>query len=237
MMPRLDGFGLVAAIRADEQTRGLPVILLSARAGEESRIEGLAAGADDYLIKPFSARELIARVGSQLELAALRRRQAEETSGARGGGPRKDQFLATLAHELRTPLAPIRNCVHILQVAGRDNESAERVYEMMERQVEHMVRLVDDLMEVSRITRDKIELRKERVDLVAVVKARSKPAGRSSRRRATGSPSTCPPSPSSGCRPGAAEPGPGEPPEQCGEVHADEGRIALTLSAQARTPC
>jgi CheY-like chemotaxis protein/two-component sensor histidine kinase len=75
-----------------------------------------------------------------------------------------------LAHELRTPLAPIRNCVHILQVAGRDSDSAERVYEMMERQVDHMVRLVDDLMEVSRITRDKIELRKERVDLVALVK-------------------------------------------------------------------
>ena len=61
MMPRLDGFGLLAAIRADEQTRTLPVILLSARAGEEARIEGVAAGANDYLIKPFSARELLAR--------------------------------------------------------------------------------------------------------------------------------------------------------------------------------
>jgi signal transduction histidine kinase len=171
MMPSLDGFSLVAAIRADEKTRGLPVILLSARAGEESRIEGLAAGADDYLIKPFSARELIARVNSQLELAALRRRQAEMNQRTlEEADRRKDQFLATLAHELRTPLAPIHNCLHILRVAGRDSESAERIYEMMERQVEHMVRLVDDLMEVSRITRDKIALRKERVDLVAMVK-------------------------------------------------------------------
>jgi PAS domain S-box-containing protein len=72
MMPRLDGFGLVAAIRADERTRSLPVIVLSARAGEEARIEGLGAGADDYLIKPFSARELLARVASQLALAAER---------------------------------------------------------------------------------------------------------------------------------------------------------------------
>ena len=62
MMPRLDGFGLLRAIRADELTRELPVILLSARAGEESKIEGLEASADDYLVKPFSARELVARV-------------------------------------------------------------------------------------------------------------------------------------------------------------------------------
>ncbi len=62
MMPRLDGFGLLAAIRADRSLRDLPVILLSARAGEEARVEGLEAGADDYLVKPFSARELLARI-------------------------------------------------------------------------------------------------------------------------------------------------------------------------------
>jgi PAS domain S-box-containing protein len=73
MMPRLDGFGLLAAIRGDERTRSIPVILLSARAGEEARIEGLQAGADEYLVKPFSARELLACVESQLRLARLRR--------------------------------------------------------------------------------------------------------------------------------------------------------------------
>jgi CheY-like chemotaxis protein len=84
MMPRLDGFGLLAAVRADPDLRDLPVILLSARAGEEARLEGLDAGADDYLVKPFSARELQARVRSNLELARLRQqardvlRQANE---------------------------------------------------------------------------------------------------------------------------------------------------------------
>ena len=73
MMPALDGFGLLAAIRADERTRSIPVILLSARAGEEARIEGLDAGADEYLVKPFSARELLACVASQLQLARVRR--------------------------------------------------------------------------------------------------------------------------------------------------------------------
>jgi signal transduction histidine kinase/DNA-binding response OmpR family regulator len=73
MMPRLDGFGLLRSLREDEDLRNTPVILLSARAGEESRIEGLDAGADDYLVKPFSARELLARVGSHLAMAKMRR--------------------------------------------------------------------------------------------------------------------------------------------------------------------
>jgi PAS domain S-box-containing protein len=73
MMPRLDGFDLLAAIRADENLKTTPVILLSARAGEESKVEGLTAGADDYLIKPFSARELLARVEAHLRLQRVRR--------------------------------------------------------------------------------------------------------------------------------------------------------------------
>jgi signal transduction histidine kinase/DNA-binding response OmpR family regulator len=73
MMPRLDGFGLLRALRADERTRRLPIILLSARAGEEAAVAGLDTGADDYLIKPFSARELMARVRTHVELAWQRR--------------------------------------------------------------------------------------------------------------------------------------------------------------------
>ena len=73
MMPRMDGFALLRELRAEPQIRDVPVILLSARAGEEARVEGIDAGADDYLIKPFSARELIARVNSNLELARIRR--------------------------------------------------------------------------------------------------------------------------------------------------------------------
>src|SRR4051794_9163187 len=77
MMPRLDGLGLLAALRADERTARVPVLLLSARAGQEAAVEGLAAGADDYLVKPFSARELIARVGAHVQLGRVRR-EAEE---------------------------------------------------------------------------------------------------------------------------------------------------------------
>jgi DNA-binding NtrC family response regulator/signal transduction histidine kinase len=77
MMPHLDGFGLLRAVRDDAVLASTPIILLSARAGEESRVEGLQAGADDYLVKPFTARELIARVEGHLKLAKLRRETAE----------------------------------------------------------------------------------------------------------------------------------------------------------------
>ena len=82
---------------------------------------------------------------------------------------KKDEFVAMLAHELRNPLAPIRNSLNILRLSGNGDPGTQRVHEMMERQVNHMVRLVDDLLEVSRITTGKIELRKERVELAAVI--------------------------------------------------------------------
>ncbi len=95
------------------------------------------------------------------------RRQLEET--LRDADRRKDEFLATLAHELRNPLAPIRSGVSALRKTHAWSETNEALLEMMERQMIHVVRLVDDLMDVSRITLGKIELRKERTDLVGVV--------------------------------------------------------------------
>jgi signal transduction histidine kinase/ActR/RegA family two-component response regulator len=83
---------------------------------------------------------------------------------------RKDEFLATLAHELRNPLAPIRNALHIMRLS-RDATEVERARAMMQRQLGHMVRLIDDLLDVSRITRGKLELRKERVELAAIVRS------------------------------------------------------------------
>jgi signal transduction histidine kinase/PleD family two-component response regulator len=77
MMPGMDGFGLLHALRDDPRLGNIPVLLLSARAGEEARIEGIDAGADDYLTKPFSARELLARVGANLQTARLRREAME----------------------------------------------------------------------------------------------------------------------------------------------------------------
>ncbi len=99
---------------------------------------------------------------------AVERRRAEEA--LREADRRKDEFLATLAHELRNPLAPMRNALQVIQLAGGDVAAVAQAREMMERQMRHMVRLVDDLLDVSRITRGKLELRKQRVDLAAVVR-------------------------------------------------------------------
>lgn len=101
MMPRLDGFGLIAAIRSDKAIRDVPVILLSARAGEEARIEGMEAGADDYLTKPFAARELVARVSATLTAARMRREMVEELAASerrlRGLFEQAPGFIAILS--------------------------------------------------------------------------------------------------------------------------------------------
>ncbi|HVH47491.1 MAG TPA: ATP-binding protein, partial [Labilithrix sp.] len=160
MMPNLDGFALLRALREDSSTAGVPVIMLSARAGEESRIDGLQAGADDYLVKPFSAKELIARVSTHIELGRLRR-TAEQANRS------KDEFLAMLGHELRNPLAPIVTALHLMRL--RSGSAVPKELTVLERQVNHLGRLVDDLLDVSRITRGRVELRKEHVELADVV--------------------------------------------------------------------
>jgi signal transduction histidine kinase/DNA-binding NarL/FixJ family response regulator len=107
MMPRLDGFGLLRALRADEATSGVPVILLSARAGEEARIEGLEAGADDYIVKPFSARELRARVEAQLLRAEIRAIQAAH-----------DRRLADMFRHAPVGIAMLRGPRHVFEFAN-----------------------------------------------------------------------------------------------------------------------
>ena len=178
MMPGLDGFELLRALRADPRTRTLPVILLSARAGEESRLEGLEAGADDYLVKPFSSRELIARVGAHLAASRVRqeaaregeellareravRREAELASRA------KDQFLAMLSHELRNPMGAISTAAHALQEIGTEDE--RRLGAIIARQSRHLTSLLDDLLDVARVTAGKIELRRHPVDLADIL--------------------------------------------------------------------
>jgi signal transduction histidine kinase len=289
MMPRMDGFALLRTLRADPQLREVPTILLSARAGEEAVIEGLDAMADDYLVKPFSARELIARVGAQLQLARLRReatvrehillnsaplgmylvdadlrmrdinpharpvfgdipdligrdfaeiltlgwgrehadqivglfRQTLETGEPYATRERmiapfgdrepryyewqinriplpdgrfgvvcyfrdisdhvwarmaletadrqKNEFLAMLAHELRNPLAPIRNAGEILSRTLPSESPGHAMVAMVRRQVSQLTRLVDDLLDVSRITQGRVELRCRPLELSSVV--------------------------------------------------------------------
>ncbi|HET8552940.1 MAG TPA: PAS domain-containing protein [Gammaproteobacteria bacterium] len=100
------------------------------------------------------------------EAAAALREQADELLQA---DRRKDEFLATLAHELRNPLAPLSTNLQLLRLAGADSQAARKAQAVMERQVNHLVRLLDDLLDVSRVSRGRIELRKSRVDLSTII--------------------------------------------------------------------
>jgi signal transduction histidine kinase len=148
----------------------LPLMVL-ARHGADSAaiVDAMALGANiTVLERPMRVAALISAVRSALR---GRRRQYElrdVVAGLHESDQRKNEFLATLAHELRNPLAPIRSCVGILQ---RRPEDPAPVLEVMERQVHHMVRLVDDLLELSRITRGKVDLRMEPLELASVVAA------------------------------------------------------------------
>jgi signal transduction histidine kinase len=173
MMPQLDGFSLIRALRADARLFDVPVVVLSARAGEEARIEGLDKGADDYLVKPFSARELIVRVEALLRSAKVRghalEQERQETDVLRDTDRRKDESLTTLSHELRNSLTPVCNAVELLGMANGDAQLIAEARGILARQVNSLVRLVDDLLELSRISQGSIELRKSAVDLASIV--------------------------------------------------------------------
>jgi PAS domain S-box-containing protein len=112
------------------------------------------------------AGEIVAWAGFNLDIADLKRQQ----EALRESDRRKDEFLATLAHELRNPLAPLRNGLEILERTGGDTPLGTQVRGIMARQLEQMVRLIDDLMDVSRISRGRISVKRERMDLLDAVR-------------------------------------------------------------------
>jgi signal transduction histidine kinase len=113
------------------------------------------------------AQSLVAEIAHRHEVEkALSRREHE----LRAQDRRKDEFLAMLAHELRNPLAPISNALEMMKLGGNDREVIDEAREIMERQVRQMVRIIEDLLDVSRITRDKLELRKQPVDLCEIIR-------------------------------------------------------------------
>lgn len=195
MMPKLDGFGLLARLREDQRTRSVPIVLLSARAGEESRVEGLEAGVDDYLVKPFSARELMARVKATLETARLRqeaarsrleieaakvleeRREAllESERAARAEAERvgrlKDEFLATLSHELRTPLNAILGWAQLLRKGTMDPVQLRKGLDTIERNSKAQSQIIEDLLDMSRIISGKVGLDVKNVNFSWVIEA------------------------------------------------------------------
>ncbi|BAU11077.1 multi-sensor hybrid histidine kinase [Leptolyngbya sp. NIES-3755] len=175
MMPNLDGFGLLQELRSHPETKEIPIILLSARAGEEARVEGLGAGADDYLVKPFSARELMARVESTLKLSQLRQETTDRERMLRSQAERanrlKDEFLAVLSHELRTPLNPIMGWIKLLRSGKCSPAQTEKALETIERNAILQTQLIGDLLDVSRILQGKLNLAQEPINLSEIISA------------------------------------------------------------------
>jgi light-regulated signal transduction histidine kinase (bacteriophytochrome) len=168
MMPHLDGFGLVSELRRNGATASLPVILLSARAGEESSIEGLDAGADDYLAKPFSARELLARVRTHVELARARRAWAHELERA---NRELEAFSHSVTHDLRAPLLAISGFSVLLEqdaAAILDDRSRHHL-SRIRGSVERMSELIESLLRLARISR--VSLERRSVDLTQLARS------------------------------------------------------------------
>ncbi len=174
MMPRLDGFGLLAALRADERTRAIPVIMLSARAGEEAAVEGIDAGADDYLIKPFSARELVARIAGTLALGRLRQESAlrlEQVNRELAAAARsKSEFVANMSHEIRTPLNAIIGMTSLLQRSPLDGAQSEYA-EVIRASGEHLLNLVGDVLDFSKIEAGAIRVERAPLNIRECVQA------------------------------------------------------------------
>lgn len=166
MMPGMTGIELVQALRGDLDTVNLPVILLSARAGAEATIEGLDAGSDDYLTKPFTAQELLARVRAHLKLAQVRQQWAAKLEEA---NRELDAFSYSVAHDLRAPLRTIDGFSAMLleDAAERLDAVSRRHLGVIRGAAQRMSQLIDDLLHLAKISRG--EPRRVRFDLSALV--------------------------------------------------------------------
>jgi len=167
MMPGLDGFGLLRALREHPPTSQIPVVLLSARAGEEALLEGLATGADDYLVKPFAARELLARVQTHLDLARLRREWSQELERT---NQELEAFSYSVSHDLRAPVRAIDgfSAALLADHAGQLDEQGREYLTRVRNATKRMAQLIDDLLSLSKITR--VELKRQQVDLTDVAR-------------------------------------------------------------------
>jgi signal transduction histidine kinase len=184
-MPEMDGFELAELMRGTERTRRVPIIFVTAgNADRQRHFRGYEAGAVDFIRKPidphilkskaevffdlFQQRQAV--VVQRDEIARLLAETQKYAETLKEVDRRKDDFLAMLAHELRNPLAPVMNAVEILRLSETADSTIGEVREIISRQVRHMARLIDDLLDVARITRSKIELRPEQCDFRDIVR-------------------------------------------------------------------
>ena len=195
MMPVMTGDELLTRLRQDHQWRDIPVILLTAKADEEMKLNLLTEGAQDYVMKPFSIDELRARVRNQLqtkltrdtlrraldtrsadvasmvrELAEAKAAAEDAKAAAETANAAKDDLLAVLSHELRTPLTPALAAVSaMMNEPALNGDDLRESLPIIRRNIELEARLVDDLLDVTRIARGKLRIQTQPVDLHAIL--------------------------------------------------------------------
>jgi PAS domain S-box-containing protein len=167
MMPHVSGVEMVAAMRERAELEAIPIILLSAKADEELMVKLLDDGVRDYVVKPFTERELVVRVRNAVLAEQTRAQMETLRKTAENANRAKDEFLAMLGHELRNPLSPILTALQLMKLRGETAAERERV--IIERQVGHLNRLVDDLLDVSRIAQGRVELKRQKLEILDVV--------------------------------------------------------------------
>lgn len=190
-MPTMDGLETASLIRERKKTAHTPIIFITAYADEMHTLRGYSLGAVDYILTPIVPEVLRTKVRVFVDLflmaAQIRdqadqrvalaheqaaRKAAEETSlRLREADERKDEFLAMLSHELRNPMAAIRNAVELLKIGRLAAEKSDFARDVIDRQSSLLARLVDDLLDITRISRGKIELRRQKFDLAKAVEA------------------------------------------------------------------
>jgi signal transduction histidine kinase len=167
MMPEMDGIELLNAIKHQEATASIPVIMLSARAGEEAKMEGYDIGADDYLVKPFSAKELLARVKAQIRIKRLHQHAVdilqhsaeelehkveERTAALLRKNTELEQFAYIASHDLQEPLRKIRTFSELLQKSIQQGNPVNNYFDKIQSSAERMALLIKDVLDYSRLT-------------------------------------------------------------------------------------
>lgn len=184
-MPNMDGFELAEFMRGNERTRHIPIIFVTAgTADSQRRFRGYEAGAVDFIQKPIepdilrSKAEVFFDLYRQRQLVSAQRDElAAATLALREADRRKDEFLAVLGHELRNPVAALLAGFHLMQKKRDDPARLEAIHEQMDRQLSHLSRLIEDLLDISRISEGKISLRTERVELSTILQSAIEASG------------------------------------------------------------
>ncbi len=171
-MPKLDGFDLAKKVREKGMLRHIPIVMITASASKSDILKGLAAGANDYLAKPFDEAELLARIDSLLKTKSLFEQLERDKAELKKVNEEKNRFLGMAVHDLRNPLGAISGYAHYLISHEVDKETTEKFHRIIADAAGGMTKLVDDLLNISKIDNGAVSLDITVEDLADIVAAR-----------------------------------------------------------------